>query len=92
MQYIGISCSILGFHFRYFLFQISTGVYERLVFEVASGKQITSSDVINKITWASWTRLVWNCVCKVSSTCVKEKIWKSSSFQIQSTISSYTIS
>ena len=39
-----------------FIIQVSTGVYERLVFEVASGKQITSSDVINKITWASWTR------------------------------------
>jgi WD40 repeat protein len=38
--------------------QVSTGVYERLVFEVASGKQITSSDVINKITWASWTSVL----------------------------------
>ena len=36
--------------------QVSTGVYQRLVFEASTGKQVTSSDVINKITWASWTR------------------------------------
>lgn len=43
---------------RFFLshFQVSTGAYKRQVHEVPLGKQITDPAVIEKITWATWTR------------------------------------
>ena len=36
--------------------QVSTGAYKRQVHEVPLGKQVTEATVIEKITWASWTR------------------------------------
>lgn len=36
--------------------QVSTGAYKRQVHEVPLGKQVTEAMVIEKITWASWTR------------------------------------
>lgn len=36
--------------------QVSTGAYKRQVHEVPLGKQVTEAVVIEKITWASWTR------------------------------------
>lgn len=36
--------------------QVSTGAYKRQVHEVPLGKQVTEASVIEKITWASWTR------------------------------------
>ncbi len=36
--------------------QLSTGAYKRVVYEVPSGKQVTEQGVIDKITWATWTR------------------------------------
>lgn len=38
--------------------QVATGAYERLVFQVSNGKQITDPALIVKITWASWTRYI----------------------------------
>lgn len=36
--------------------QVSTGAYKRQVHEVPLGKQVTEAMLIEKITWASWTR------------------------------------
>ncbi|KAI2654594.1 Echinoderm microtubule-associated protein-like 5 [Labeo rohita] len=36
--------------------QLSTGAYKRVVYEVPSGKQVTEQAVIDRITWATWTR------------------------------------
>jgi len=41
-----------------FLFQVSTGAYVHQVFSVPSGEMVNDPAVINKITWASWTRSV----------------------------------
>lgn len=38
------------------LLQVSTGAYKRQVHEVPLGKQVTEAMVVEKITWASWTR------------------------------------
>lgn len=38
------------------LWQVSTGAYKRQVHEVPLGKQVTEAMIIEKITWASWTR------------------------------------
>lgn len=38
------------------LFQVSTGAYKRLVYEVPSGKQVTEQTHVDRITWATWTR------------------------------------
>lgn len=41
----------------YFLHaQVSTGVYEKLICEVLSGKVVTDSSVVSRIVWSSWTR------------------------------------
>jgi len=36
--------------------QLSTGAYKRVVYEVPSGKQVAEQAVIDRITWATWTR------------------------------------
>ncbi|XP_072293600.1 echinoderm microtubule-associated protein-like 6 isoform X2 [Eucyclogobius newberryi] len=38
--------------------QISTGAYKRLVFEAPSGKLVIDQNVIDRITWASWTSIL----------------------------------
>lgn len=40
--------------------QVCTGAYERLVFEVPSGKRVTATSDLSKITWASWTSVLGN--------------------------------
>lgn len=36
--------------------QVSTGTYNRQVHEVPSGKMVTEQAIIERITWATWTR------------------------------------
>ncbi len=36
--------------------QVSTGSYEKLVFQVSNGKHITDPSALDKIVWSSWTR------------------------------------
>lgn len=36
--------------------QVSTGNYKRQVHEMPSGKIVTEQTVIDRITWATWTR------------------------------------
>lgn len=36
--------------------KVSTGSYKRQVYEVPSGKQLVDQAVIDRITWATWTR------------------------------------
>lgn len=36
--------------------QVSTSTYTRQVHEVPSGKVITDQPVLDRITWATWTR------------------------------------
>ncbi|XP_063080185.1 echinoderm microtubule-associated protein-like 5 [Engraulis encrasicolus] len=38
--------------------QVSTGTYRRLVFEVASGRLLTDTTAIDRITWATWTSIL----------------------------------
>ncbi|XP_061915415.1 echinoderm microtubule-associated protein-like 6 isoform X1 [Entelurus aequoreus] len=38
--------------------QVCTGAYKRLVFELPSGKLLTEQNVIDRITWASWTSVL----------------------------------
>ena len=37
-------------------FQVSTGVYEKLICDVSSGKVVVDTSVISRIVWSSWTR------------------------------------
>ncbi|KAK7902027.1 hypothetical protein WMY93_018796 [Mugilogobius chulae] len=38
--------------------QVSTGAYKRLVFEASSGKPVIDQNIIDRITWASWTSIL----------------------------------
>ncbi|KAF6720717.1 Echinoderm microtubule-associated protein-like 6 [Oryzias melastigma] len=38
--------------------QVSTGTYQRQVFEVPSGKLISDQSAIDRITWATWTSIL----------------------------------
>ncbi|XP_035982199.1 echinoderm microtubule-associated protein-like 6 isoform X1 [Fundulus heteroclitus] len=38
--------------------QVSTGAYQRLVFEVPSGKLLSDQNTIDRITWATWTSIL----------------------------------
>ncbi|XP_034041299.1 echinoderm microtubule-associated protein-like 6 [Thalassophryne amazonica] len=38
--------------------QVSTGAYQRRVFEVPSGKPVSDPSVIDRITWATWTSIL----------------------------------
>ncbi|KAL5463172.1 hypothetical protein EMCRGX_G032049 [Ephydatia muelleri] len=40
--------------------QVSTGVYEKLICEVLSGKVVTDSSVVSRIVWSSWTSVLGN--------------------------------
>lgn len=39
-----------------FLLQVSSSSYSRQVYEVPSGKMVSEQSLIEKITWATWTR------------------------------------
>ena len=54
----GVACGELVFKFVCFplCIQVSTGAYEKIVFQTSSGKHITDTNLIGKIVWASWTR------------------------------------
>ncbi|XP_041941967.1 echinoderm microtubule-associated protein-like 5 [Alosa sapidissima] len=38
--------------------QLATGAYKRLVYEVPSGRQVTETALIDRITWATWTSVL----------------------------------
>ncbi|XP_078490103.1 echinoderm microtubule-associated protein-like 6 [Ciona intestinalis] len=38
--------------------QVGTGAYKQLVFQVPSGNQVTDSNILNKITWNSYTSVL----------------------------------
>ncbi|KAM7408259.1 hypothetical protein PAMA_002117 [Pampus argenteus] len=40
------------------LYDVSTGVYKRQVFEVPSGKLVSDQAVVDRITWATWTSVL----------------------------------
>lgn len=42
--------------FSVIISKVSTGSYKRQVYEVPSGKQLVDQAVIDRITWATWTR------------------------------------
>lgn len=46
--------NVHGVHTGYV--QVSSGVYKRQVFEVPSGKLLNDQSIIDRITWATWTR------------------------------------
>lgn len=43
---------------HWWLRQVSTGTYKQQVHEVATGKRVTEQAIVEKITWATWTRWV----------------------------------
>ncbi|XP_055018852.1 echinoderm microtubule-associated protein-like 6 [Boleophthalmus pectinirostris] len=38
--------------------QVSTGAYKRLVFEALTGKPVADQNIIDRITWATWTSIL----------------------------------
>lgn len=54
INYVFMAKLVTSFLLSYL--QVSTGAYKRQVHEVPLGKQITDPALIEKITWATWTR------------------------------------